>query len=179
MSNPVITRLGVNQFWYKHWYSDHKYNKLVKEDALITQFTKFYLNHGIIRDSNPFVHEYWYRKTYRKIRSADQKYKNLQAFRRYFYTNERLGIEHSYYIRYRTGEYFPMRLWVMRYGGWLFISVHWFKPVKSKRTQFSATKNKTIGSISRSTASESTTKRISLLNNYRNSRSYKQLDYAF
>ena len=87
MGNPVITRLGVNQFWYKHWYSDHKYNQLVKEDILITQFTKFYLNHGIIRDSNPFVHEYWYRKPYKKIRSEDQMYKNLKAFRRYFYTN--------------------------------------------------------------------------------------------
>jgi hypothetical protein len=179
MGNPVITRLGINQFWYKHWYSDHQYAQVVKEDALITQFTKFYLNHGVIRESNPFVHEYWYRKTYRKIRSQDQKYKNLQAFRRYFYTNERLGIEHSYFIRYRTGEYFPMRLWVMRYGGWLFISVHWFKPLKSKRSKYFRSRSKTVGSISRSTASEKTFKRSGLVAQYVSSLAYKKTTYIF
>ena len=179
MGNPVITRLGINQFWYKHWYSDHKYNQSVKEDILITQFTKFYLNHGIIRDSNPFVHEYWYRKTYKKIRYHDQTYQNLKAFRRYFYTNERLGIEHSYFIRHKTGEYFPMRIWVMRYGGWLFISLHWFKPLKSKRTRSFILKKKTIGSISRSTASENTSRRVSLINQYAHSQTYKNLTYSF
>ena len=179
MGNPVITRLGVNQFWYKHWYSDHKYNQVVKEDALITQFTKFYLNHGIIRDSNPFVHEYWYRKTYKKIRSSDQIYKNLKAFRRYFYTNDRLGIEHSYFIRYKTGEYFPMRVWVMRYGGWMFISVHWFKPLKSKRTRSFNHRKTTIGAMFRSTATHKTTKRISLANQYIHSKIYNQSTYLF
>ena len=109
MGNPVVTRLGINQFWYKNWFTDNKYSQFVKEDSLINLFIPLYLNHGVTFKTNPFVHEYWYKKSYKSLRSTNHEKTNLQSFRRYFYTNDRLGIEHSYFIRHRTGEYFPMR----------------------------------------------------------------------
>ena len=179
MGNPVITRLGINQFWYKHWYSDTRYHQTIKEDATFTTFIEFYLNHGIIRKSNPFIHEYWYRRVSKKIRVHDQEYQNLQAFRRYYYTNERLGIEHSYFIRHRTGEYFPMRLWIMRYGEWLFLSAHWFKPLKSKSRFRKRAKKKFTGAIYRATTQTTSARRLNLVKHFVESASYGNRTYSF
>ena len=162
MGNPVITRLGINQFWYKHWYADQRYHSTLKEDEVLTKLISFYLNYGSVFQSNSFIHEYWYRSNTRKVRLTDQYVKNLRSFQRYFYTNDRLGIEHSYFIRYRTGEYFPMRLWIMRFGNWIFISVHWFKPVKTKKINRVVHKKKYVGSVSKSSQILRTNKRLSL-----------------
>jgi len=179
MGNPVITRLGINQFWYKHWYSDIRYHQTLKEDSSFTTFLEFYLNHGITRSDNPFIHEYWYRNAAKKIRIHEQKRQNLQAFRRYYYTNERLSIEHSYFIRYRTGEYFPMRLWIMRYGEWLFLSAHWFKPLKSKRRFRKKSKKIFKGSIYRATTQTISARRLNLIKNFITSPSYGNTSYEF
>lgn len=179
MGNPVITRLGLNQFWYKHWYADTVYSKTIKEDNSLKHFVNFYLNYGAEFKSNPFIHEYWYKKTFKQVRTNNQTIKNLQSFRRYFYTNDRLGIEHSYFIRYKTGEYFPMRLWVMRYGGWIFISVHWFKPVKIKSPNKYQNKQKLIGAVSRSSSTNQTNNRFFLTKSWITSNLYKNLNYTF
>lgn len=182
MGNPVITRLGINQFWYRHWYTDTKYHNTIKEDTTITTLVSFYLNHGVIFKSNPFLHEYWYKQKqkslHKKIRIINQDINNLQSFERFFYTNDRLGIEHSYLIRHRTGEYFPMRIWLMRYGNWLFLSVHWFKPLKTKKNLLKK-KNKLVGSVWRSTATTNSIKRLSLLKSFITSKTVKQLTYMF
>jgi len=179
MGNPVITRLGINQFWYKHWCTDHKYSRLIKEDSIYNSYLSLYLNYGATFKSNPFLHEYWYKKQFRLIRSKNYDNLNLQAFRRYFYTNDRLGIEHSYFIRYRTGEYFPMRYWVMRYGSWIFLSVHWFKPLKTKSFTKLKVKKNMVSSISRSTANINSLKRLSLVKQFYTSAKYKNLNYTF
>ena len=179
MGNPVITRLGINQFWYKHWYSDNFYSQTLQEDALLTTFVSFYLNHAAAFKTNPFLHEYWYKNTFKPTRIDKHQYKNLQNFRKYSYTNTRLGIEHSYLIRYKTGEYFPMRLWIMRYGGWIFLSVSWFKPVKAKRSQITSSKKKLVGSIFRSRASTSNLKRLALARQFISSQKYNNILYEF
>lgn len=178
MGNPVITRLGINQFWYKHWYADKSYHKTLKEDTLITHYLSFYLNYGAIFTSNLFLHDYWYRKLTHYFLKEKSKKTNLQAFQRYYYTNDRLGIEHSYLLRDRTGEYFPMRLWVMRYGGWLFLSVSWFKPLKTK-SFLKIQKRKVKGAITQATAHSNSTKRIILVNHFLKSTTYKSLTYKF
>ena len=157
-------------------------HKTLKEDNTITTLVSFYLNHGIIFKSNPFIHEYWYKKTnkntHQNIRIVNQQLINLQAFERFFYTNERLGIEHSYLIRHRTGEYFPMRIWLMRYGRWLFLSVHWFKPLKVKSNSLHKRK-KLIGSVWQSTVSTNSIRRLTLLKHFTNSMIIKQWSYTF
>jgi len=61
----------------------------------------------------------------------------MRFFRRFFYTNDDLFIEHSYFIRNHSGEYFPFRLWIIKFSGWVIFSLQWFKPVKkrSRRTR--------------------------------------------
>ena len=34
MGYPVITRLGINQFWYKNWYTDSDFMLNFKQDLI-------------------------------------------------------------------------------------------------------------------------------------------------
>ena len=58
MGNPVITRLGINQFWYKHWYSDTTTSQNIKQDDSFEKLINIYLNYGLSFNTNPFIHEY-------------------------------------------------------------------------------------------------------------------------
>jgi len=135
MGNPVSTRLGINQFWYRHWYSDTTRQLNLKQDRAFESLIALYLQHGLTFQTNPFVHEYWYNHRVKTRRIDTQAKLNTRFFRRFFYTNDTLAIEHSYLIRHATPEYFPMRIWVFKYVGWVIISVQWFKPLKTKESR--------------------------------------------
>lgn len=163
MGNPVSTRLGINQFWYKHWYTDSTKMLNLKQDDSFEKLVSFYLRYGLSFQTNPFVHEYWYRKHVKNTRIILQSKLNSRFFRRFFYTNDILGIEHSYLIRNKTAEYFPMRTWVLRYGGWLIFSVQWFKPLKiGSRKKSQERSSSYVGGVVKSTPSRVATKRIKL-----------------
>ena len=147
MSNPVITRLGINQFWYKHWYSDKFFSENLKQDISINNLVKLYLDYGLTFNSNPLVHDYWYKPTLKKLKQTFLK-KKMLSYRRFFYTNQALDIDHSYLLRNKTGEYFPMKFWLFRYSGWVIFSVKWFKPFKvSKKTRFFSKTHLNVSSI--------------------------------
>jgi hypothetical protein len=141
MSNPVITRLGINQFWYRHWYSDKLFSENLQQDTSFTTFVKFYLDHGLTHTSYPFIHEYWYKPTVKKLRTS-QAISNMRFYRRFFYSNDVVDIEHSFLLRNHSGEYFPMRMWIFRYLNWIILSVQWFKPIKSKKRPKSTLESK-------------------------------------
>jgi hypothetical protein len=163
MGHPVITRLGINQFWYKHWYSDTSKQMNLKQDDAFEQLLTLYLNYGLTFKTNPFIHEYWYKKHAKKVRVVDQELKNIKFFRRFFYTNNNLSIEHSYLIRHRTAEYFPMRHWVLKYGNWVILQVHWFKPLKTKtKPKTMARQVSFIGAVSRPKVFTPTINRLKL-----------------
>jgi len=132
MSNPTITRLGVNQFWYNHWLSNKNYSAFSNQDTINSEFIQNYINHGANFVNNIFIHEYWYSKKYKQVRTLPSR-SYMQFYRRHYYSNNIVGIEHSYLIRYTTGEYFPLRTWYLRYNNWVVISIQWFKPDKSKK----------------------------------------------
>ena len=131
MSNPVINRLGVNQFWYRYWYSDRMYSLNLQQDKISTDLVKFAINAGSTFNSNPFVHEYWYKPAFKKSRILG-KVNRVKFFRRYFYSHSMLSIEHSYLIRNLNVETFPMRMWVFRFNNWFIISAQTFKPLKGR-----------------------------------------------
>lgn len=135
MGHPVITRLGVNQFWYRHWYSDNQVPLNVNQDKIYETLLEFYLGYGVEFYQNPFLHEYWYRKSLKTVRIVNQAKHNIKFFRRFFYVNDSVDIEHTYLLRNSTAEYFPMRTWILKYSGWVVISVQWFKPHKGKQTK--------------------------------------------
>ena len=80
MGNPVITRLGINQFWYKHWYSDSSRQLNLKQDDSLSLLLDLYLNYGLTFKSNPFIHEYWYKRFSKKIRTYEQEKKIQSSF---------------------------------------------------------------------------------------------------
>ena len=131
MSNPTINRLGINQFWYKHWYSDSFYKSQLQQDSITADLLKFSINSGASFSSNPFIHEYWYKPTFKKLRIMNN-FSNPKFYRRFYYSHSMLGIEHSYLIRNQNVETFPMRVWIFRFTGWLVFSIQMFKPLKGK-----------------------------------------------
>ena len=80
-----------------------------KQDLIFQDLLKFYLNYGLTFSSNLFFNPYFFAKSLRKY-NVDYFTKNLKFYRRFFFSNDTLGIEHSYFLRYKTGEYFPLRL---------------------------------------------------------------------
>lgn len=134
MGYPVITRLGINQFWYKNWYTDSDFMLSCQQDIIFQDLLKFYLNYGLTFSSNIFFNPYFHTKALRNVH-IDYFIKNLKFYRRFFFSNYTLGIEHSYFLRYRTGEYFPLRLWMLRYSNWIIIFFNCFKPIKKKKSK--------------------------------------------
>ena len=164
MSNPTINRLGVNQLWYKHWYSDTLYQAQLHQDNISEKLIRYTINAGSTFDSNPFIHEYWYKKSLKNKRIL-KTFNNTKFFRRYYYSHSMLGIEHSYLIRNKSIEVFPMRIWVFRFSGWLIFSFQMFKPLKGKNVSL---KNRSlnpthVSSLSLINRQTLTTKRIKIL----------------
>lgn len=131
MGYPVITRLGINQFWYKHWYSDVNFRSNYKQQKLFITLLEMYINYGLTFNNNINFNEYFFNSRQKFLRSQSF-YTNMKYFRRFFFSNYTLGIEHSYFLRYKTGEYFPMRIWFIKYARWIILCFTCFKPIKKK-----------------------------------------------
>ena len=132
MGYPVITRVGINQFWYRHWYTDTFYRQNAHQDRMFEKFVMLYVDYGTIVKNNVFIHEYWYSKSSKTVRTAPIK-SYAKHYRKQYYTNLNLTIEHSFLLRKHSGEYFPMRCWILKYGKWIIISLKIFKPLKTKK----------------------------------------------
>lgn len=78
------------------------------------------------------MHEYWFKPKVKKSRTLPSRF-YMHYYKRHFYSHEILGIEHTFLIRHRTGEYFPFKTWYMNYNGWIIVCMHWFKPNKTRR----------------------------------------------
>ena len=132
MSSPVLTRLGINQFWYNHWISDKNYSSSNQLNHSILIILEFFVNYGLTKVNNSYVHEYWYNRTLKKTRTLPSRF-YMHYYKRHFYTHDILGIEHTFLIRHKTGEYFPFKTWYMSYNNWIILAMHWYKPNKKKR----------------------------------------------
>lgn len=131
ISSPVITRLGIKQFWYKHFYADTNQTRIrnLKSNKLIITLMHIYLSYGIFFHKNFFISNFWFKSSYKssKLKSLQHNY-----FRRYHYNNNALDFEYNYRLRNHSGEYFPLKVWVLKYKSWVVFSVNWFKPIKKK-----------------------------------------------
>jgi len=137
MSNPTINRLGQTQIWYKNYYSDFSYSEFYKTITTFEKLLNIYFNYGLYLQNNLLFSNFWY-KNYKphvnKSNSFFQKYHTSLYFRKYYYTNKTLAIEHSYFLRLKTPEFFPLRLYIMSYNNWIIASIQWFKPSKNSST---------------------------------------------
>ena len=133
MGYPVVTRLGVNQFWIKHWYSDCNTQENIQHDKIFEKLLLLYLNYGLSYPTNIFFHEYYFSRATRGLGFLSSGQKN-KYFRGFSYSNSLLTIQHSYLIRNRSGEYFPMRLWHIKYNSWVILAFNCFRPLKQKQS---------------------------------------------
>jgi hypothetical protein len=134
MGNPVITRLGTQQFWHNHWYSDTNVSSNLQQDKLFSNLINLYLTYGLNIRENLFIHEYWYGNSAR-IKNLKINYSKTTHnifYRRHYYLNNIVGIEHSFLLRNATAEYFPLKLWLFKFNNWIILNVTWFKPLKGK-----------------------------------------------
>ena len=134
MGNPTITRLGIQQFWYRHWYTDKHVSSNLQQDKLFENLLQIYLTYGLNIKENLFIHEYWYgqNKYIKKLRlNYINQTKNI-FYRRYFYSNTIVGVEHNFLLRNQSPEFFPFKLWLFKYNNWIILNVIWFKPMKGK-----------------------------------------------
>jgi len=181
MGYPVITRLGINQFWYKHWHSDNlNYSNTIQQFNLIEILLNFYFKYGLSYKSNFFIHEYWYKNTNYNHRSEVINYQLKNYFRRYFYTHNTLSIEHNYLLRNQTQEFFPMKTWALKYHNWIIFSIQWFKPAKTKKNYFSQRSVSFIGSIHEKQKQKKLLNRSKIILTYILKLTYqKQIKYLF
>jgi hypothetical protein len=89
---------------------------------------KTYLDYGNNYSTNVFVHDFFLKK-YKRVRTSHNE-TNLRFFKRYSYSNDILGIEHSFLLRRENDEYFNFRIWAVSYNNWLVLAISWFKPSK-------------------------------------------------
>ena len=153
----------MNQFWYRHWYSDLNYNKNLQSDKLLSKAVHIYLTYGCTIPNNKHVHEYWYAPYLKKKRIFyDKRHKNL-FYRQFSYTNEPLSIHHTFFLRSETDEYFSLKTWLLKFKGWFILSTHWFKPAKQKFGKRKLLRKNQIGGVSLTTNTLPKIKRLKLL----------------
>lgn len=65
---------------------------------------------------NLFYDKFWYKKLFTYTSDTFNNQQTSLYFRKYYYAHKTLTIEHSYFIRLQTPEYFPLKLYVIRYN---------------------------------------------------------------
>ena len=135
MGNPSITRLGKTQMWYKNYHSNFQYSNIFKKAFTFENLLNLFFKYGLHYQNNLKLHNFWYKnKTKVQNQNIIQKFnmnKISLYFRKFNYAHSTLAIEHSYFLRIQTPEFFPLRLYIMKYSNWLILSVQWFKPLKN------------------------------------------------
>jgi hypothetical protein len=145
MGNPVITRLGRNQFWYKKWFNDWSYSNTFKTINTFESILSIYLSYGFFFTKNMFFFNYWNKNLlkFKNLYINETQHSNTY-YRRYYYSHKTLSIEHTYLLRISTPEYFPLRTYFLKYLNWLIVSVQWFKPAKSTTKKIFFQKNNNL-----------------------------------
>ena len=93
----------------KHWYTEHNSPEAMQHDKIFEKLLLLYLNYGLSTTKNIFFHDYFYSNLSKKLNQFNLL-RQTKYFREFFYSNTVLTIEHSYLIRNKASEYFPMRL---------------------------------------------------------------------
>ena len=126
VSNPSINRWGLNTLWHRFWFKDWGYASTVNQDRNINSLVETYLLHGLDIPRYFFFNPYWYNEKVSVI-------KRPLYFRWIMAKNKTLGFRTMYRLRTQTTDFYPMKIWILRYSRWLIINFYWFQPNKYKR----------------------------------------------
>ena len=117
--------------WYKSYYSDFSYSSLFKKISSFEKFLNKYFQYGIFYKNNLFTNKFWFKN----IKNTASQNNTPLYFRKYYYSHQTLTIEHSYFIRLISPEFFSLKLYILRYNNWVIASIQWFKPLKPLRRE--------------------------------------------
>ena len=126
VSNPSINRWGLNTLWHRFWFKDWGYSSCVNQDRNLSQLIETYLLHGLETPRNFFSNPYWYQ-------TSNVQIKRPTYFRWILTKNKTLGFRTTYRLRVHTTDFYPMKIWILRYSRWLIVNLYWFQPNKYKK----------------------------------------------
>lgn len=132
MSNPVISRWGLNLFWYRHWYTDKNYHLSLQHDDAINKLLHTFLNFGISFPVNIFIHKYWF-KNYKYKNYFNEhvtKYYRIINFKN-FITQE----INSYNVRIRIENIYQSKIWILKFQHWILVNFYCFTPLKKRQVE--------------------------------------------
>ena len=132
MSNPNISRWGVNLFWSKFWYTDKNFALNLHQDRIFIKLILVYLKYGVLYPTNIFINKYWYLSKFSYFPDYYNEH-NTRYYRVFSYDDEEMNIHHSYNFRERTRNYYAAKIWILRYQGWLVINYYAYQPLKKRR----------------------------------------------
>ena len=141
-SNPVINRIGVVQPWAHNYVPSKNLKAKIRWVKSALKALGDYISYGVNFQSNIFIHEYWYKK-HKQVRTLPVR-TYMQYYKRFYYSNNTLSIEHSFLIRKQTKEFFCFRPWVLLYNNWFIIIICWYKPPKPYKKLKSSLSNSTL-----------------------------------
>lgn len=125
INNPIVTRSGVNVFWYHFWYSYKTYNTRVHKNKLVLNLIKIFLRYGLNLPKNIFFSKYWFRN-YKTI------YKPKHYFRWSVFINNLSGLESKHRLRLTSNLFYKSKTHLFIYNKWLIIITQWFDPDKRR-----------------------------------------------
>jgi hypothetical protein len=130
-ASPIINKSGSIQPWNKIYYSNKLLRLRLKQSSNFLLILNLHLLYSNNFKSHPFLSNFWYKKAWTSRRLAVSS--PSLFFKRKYYSNSILGIEHSFLIRRSTKELFSFSARVLLYSQWFIFIITWFKPQKNNK----------------------------------------------
>lgn len=118
---PVLNRTGYSTFWQSVWDEKHNFNRSFKEDYFLKSVLPFFFFDRISKKKQ-FIHfnvvksslilsklEYW-----SQFRETSLIYTKIQY----------------YFKRKKKIPYFILKIWILKFHGWLLVLFNVYSPVK-------------------------------------------------
>lgn len=134
LSNPSITRWGLNLFWYNYWFTDVNKSFQFHQDNLINKLLYIYLNYGIFRKNLKKSYRFWNFSNLKIVNDylTYEKDRMMQYLRFSQYKNKMTGELKIISFRIRRKDLHFTKFWILRFHSWLVINVYSLQPLKKK-----------------------------------------------
>jgi len=134
LSNPSITRWGLNLFWYNYWFTDVNKFFQFHQDNLINKLLYIYLNYGIFRKTFKHSYRFWNFSNLKIVNDelSYEKDRMMQYLRFSQYKNKMTGELKILSFRIRRKDLHFTKFWILRFHDWLVINVYSLQPLKKK-----------------------------------------------
>lgn len=136
ISNPSISRWGINLFWYKYWFQDFYKQLNIQKDIIFETLVYYYIFFGF-----QFSHNHL--KNIRWLSSKHFPKDDFKNFTLQYYREVEISNKYNYDIvldifRIKSSDLLHSRFWLMKFQNWIIINFYAFQP--NKRNKLSVKK---------------------------------------